>query len=234
MGGQLSIEDLKEKPYPKTDASLYYFKGRGMADQIRWMLAYTGVSFAGRVIDKRARFLKLAEVQLPFGQLPLLQIDGLELAQSQTIIRYLAKRAGLQGATPKDEVVCDMIAETVRDLITLVAGTPFARRRGAEELEKHMKLLKEKWQARASRLEIGIKANGGQFLVGKSATYADVLVAHCLTWYVEEVRILPPLPPTLSKPLLLTCSLSHLTTNYHIKVRRGHCGEDATPRVTPE
>jgi len=213
MGGQLSIEDLKEKPYPKTDASLYYFKGRGLADQARWMLAYTGVSFAGRVIDKRARFLKLAEVQLPFGQLPLLQIDGLELAQSQTIIRYLAKRAGLQGATPKDEVVCDMIAETVRDLITLVAGTPFARRRGPEELEKHMKLLKEKWQARASRLEIGIKANGGQFLVGKTVTYADVLVAHCLTWYVEEVRTrttfpLQPLFPPNSLKTTPTYSFS--------------------------
>ena len=188
MGGALSSEELKEKPYPKTDATLYYFKGRGLADQIRWMLAYTGESFAGRVVDKRARFQRLAEVQLPFGQLPLLQIDGIELVQSQTIIRYLAKRANLMGATPKEEVICDMIAETVRDLIGLVAGTPFARRRSPADLEKHIKLLKEKWQARGARLEHGLKANGGTFLVGKSVSYADILVAHCLTWFVEEVR----------------------------------------------
>jgi glutathione S-transferase len=188
MGGALSAEDLKEKPYPKTEATLYYFKGRGLADQARWLMAYTGVSFAGRVVDTRARFQRLAAAQLPFGQLPLLQIDGVELVQSQTIIRYLAKRANLMGASPKEEVYCDMIAETVRDLINLVAGTAFARRRGAADLEAHIRTLREKWQARASRLELGIKANGGQFLVGKSVTYADVLVAHCLTWYVEEVR----------------------------------------------
>ena len=191
MGGSLSSEELKEKPYPKTDATLYYFRGRGLADQIRWIMAYSKVSFAGRVIDKRARFQRLAEVQLPFGQLPLLQIDGLELVQSQTIVRYLAKRANLMGTTPKEEVICDMIAETVRDLIGLVAGTPFARRRGAAQLDLHMIMLREKWNARASRLEFlleqQIKAKNGCVLVGKSVTYADVLVAHALTWYVEEV-----------------------------------------------
>lgn len=188
MGGSLSAEELKEKPYPKTDATLYYFKGRGLADQVRWMLAYTGVSFAGRVVDKRARFLKLADAQLPFGQLPLLQIDGVELVQSQAIIRYLAKRANLMGATAKEEVICDMIAETIRDLISLCAGAPFARRRSVAEGEKHIKLMKEKWLARAQRLEIGLRANGGVYLVGKSVTYADVLLAHVLTWFVEEVR----------------------------------------------
>lgn len=150
-------------------------------------MAYTGVSFAGRVVDKRTRFQRLADVQLPFGQLPLLQIDGIELVQSQAIVRYLARRANLMGSTPKEEVICDMIAETVRDLISLVAGTPFARRRSGAELDKHIALLRDKWQARASRLEQGLKANGGVYLVGKSVTYADILVAHALTWYVEEV-----------------------------------------------
>jgi hypothetical protein len=44
--------------------------------QSRWMLAATNISFSQKVIDTRGRFLKLAERQLPFGQLPLLQIDG--------------------------------------------------------------------------------------------------------------------------------------------------------------
>jgi hypothetical protein len=45
-------------------------------DLSRWMLAATNISFSQKVIDTRGRFLKLAERQLPFGQLPLLQIDG--------------------------------------------------------------------------------------------------------------------------------------------------------------
>jgi hypothetical protein len=52
------------------------------------MLAATGVSFTQRVIDTREKFLKMVERQLPFGQLPLLQIDGIEIVQSQVQILY--------------------------------------------------------------------------------------------------------------------------------------------------
>lgn len=63
----------------------------------RWMLAATDVPFTQKVISQREQFTRMSEAQLPFGQLPLLQIDGLELVQSQAIIRYLARRAELQG-----------------------------------------------------------------------------------------------------------------------------------------
>lgn len=98
--------------------------------------------------------ISMSERQLPFGQLPLLQIDDLEIVQSQAAVRYLAKRGKLMGATPQEEVKCDMIAETVRDLIPLVAQLPFKRVRGnAEELEEHMKLLKDKWNYIGARFE---------------------------------------------------------------------------------
>lgn len=71
--------------------------GRGLADQIRWMLAASEISFTQRIVDSRKKFLKMKERQLPFGQLPLLQIDGLEIVQSQSIVRYLARRANLTG-----------------------------------------------------------------------------------------------------------------------------------------
>ena len=68
------------------------------------MLAATDVSFIQKVIGKkficrcfilfkvnvcqgtRERFLVLVERQLPFGQLPLLQIDDQEIVQSQVSI----------------------------------------------------------------------------------------------------------------------------------------------------
>ena len=42
----MSGEAGRELPYDKTDATLYYFKGRGLADQVRWMLAFSGVTYA--------------------------------------------------------------------------------------------------------------------------------------------------------------------------------------------
>ena len=52
--------------------------------------------------------------QLPFGQLPLLQIDGIEIVQTQAILRYLARRANLTGETQADEMKCEVLVETIR------------------------------------------------------------------------------------------------------------------------
>ena len=48
-------------------------------------------------------------------------------------------------------------------------------------------MMKEKWIGTSSKLEAVLARNGGEYFVGKAMTYPDVLVAHLLTWYVEEV-----------------------------------------------
>jgi glutathione S-transferase len=80
------------------------------------MLAAANISFIQKTVDSRQMFLKLSERQLPFGQLPLLQIDGYEIVQSQAMIRYIAKRKNLIGDNSEQELKCDMIAETIRGL----------------------------------------------------------------------------------------------------------------------
>ena len=117
MGQSSSYEATREKPNPKTQATLYYFAGRGLADQVRWLMAATNVTFDQKVVGERQKFLKMSERQLPFGQLPLLQIDGYEIVQSQAIVRYLARRAKICGENPGDEIKCDMIAETIRGIL---------------------------------------------------------------------------------------------------------------------
>lgn len=179
-------ERNKEKPNAKTQATLYYFSGRGLADQIRWLLAATNITFTHKAIDDRKLFLKMTERQLPFGQLPMLQIDGVELVQTQAIIRYLARRANIAGETPADEVKCDMMAETIRDLVNLITQAPFHRFGSSSGGEKYKMLLKDKWNFVGQRFEVILAGNGGQVLVGTKLTYVDILLAHILTWYVEE------------------------------------------------
>ena len=132
---------------------------------------------------------------------------------------------------------CDMIAETVRDLVTLAAQAPFKRfnpsvpvetpiienEASADkvkstnlEWEAHLQLMKDKWAFIASRFEAILQSNNTAlhnpnksgklvskpqdnttdasiksvddkvFMVGRSMTYADILVAHIMTWFVEE------------------------------------------------
>jgi hypothetical protein len=47
------------------------------------MLAATRISYTTQVITTSSRFKSMAKFQLPLGQLPLLQIDNLEIVQSQ-------------------------------------------------------------------------------------------------------------------------------------------------------
>lgn len=179
-------EKTREKPLEGVEATLYYFGGRGVADQIRWVLAAGNVSFGQKVVNTRELFLKMAERQLPFGQLPMLQIDGLELVQSQAIVRYIAKRCNLCGANARDEVKCDMIAGTIADAVGMALQAPFQRNHGPDKDAAHKQAMLAKWAKFGPRFEAVLAANGGKYLVGQSLTYADVLMVHCLTWYIEE------------------------------------------------
>lgn len=66
-------------------------------------------------------------------------------------------------------------------------SVPFTRKKSLEELESHIRLAKVKWQKLAARFEAIIRKNGGVYLVGESLSYADILVGHMTTWFVEEV-----------------------------------------------
>jgi glutathione S-transferase len=99
-------------PSGSDEAQLHYFRGRGRAEQSRWMLAATGTRFVNTCLAKKADFARLnADGALLFGQVPLLQIDGLNIVQSQAIVRYLAHKHGLCGASAAERALADQVAE---------------------------------------------------------------------------------------------------------------------------
>lgn len=55
---------------------------------------------------------------MPFGQVPVLEVDGKMLAQSHTIGRYLARKHGLAGKDEWEEAQADMYADCVSDLMS--------------------------------------------------------------------------------------------------------------------
>ena len=52
---------------------------------------------------------------MQFGQVPRLRIGGLELFQSQAILRFLARAHGLEGETEAARIRIDISAEAARD-----------------------------------------------------------------------------------------------------------------------
>lgn len=53
---------------------------------------------------------------MPYGMLPVLEIDGKPIAQSNAIARYLARKHGLAGENEWESMLCDALVDTVGDL----------------------------------------------------------------------------------------------------------------------
>jgi len=53
---------------------------------------------------------------MPFGKVPILEIDDKILNQSVAISRYLAKKAGLAGSDEWESLLIDIAVDNVNDL----------------------------------------------------------------------------------------------------------------------
>lgn len=54
---------------------------------------------------------------MPFGQVPVLEVDGQMLAQSHSIARYLARQNGLAGKSDWEQALTDMFVDYVKDMM---------------------------------------------------------------------------------------------------------------------
>ncbi len=162
-------------------AKLHYFNGRGRAETTRWMLAANQIEFENVSIATPENFdaLKKSE-KLPFNQLPLLEIDGLNLSQSAAMVGYLARRGGFYGDDAIEAVKCDMIAGAVADFNT--PAMQFVFQPDPETAKQGLLASIEKFGPRFAKI---LHENGGEFMVGTRRSLADVVLAESLTSYLE-------------------------------------------------
>jgi glutathione S-transferase len=164
-------------------AKLHYFKGRGRAETTRWMLAVNEIEFENVSLSNPADFENLKSAQkLLFNQLPLLEIDGLNLSQSAAMIGYLARRGGLYGDGAVEAVWCDMIAGATADFNT--PAMQFAFQPDPEVAKQGLHASIVKFCPHFARI---LERNGGEFLVGARRSLADVVLAESLTSYLEII-----------------------------------------------
>ncbi len=52
---------------------------------------------------------------MPFGVLPVLEVDGEVISESIAICRYIAKTVGLYGETPLEQAQIDMVVDNIND-----------------------------------------------------------------------------------------------------------------------
>lgn len=169
---------------------LNYFAVRGRGEMIRLLLVDAGQEF----IDNRIEFADwpALKAQAPFAQLPYLEVhqdDGkvINLAQSVTILRFLARRLGYTGGSSDlEQAITDQYADLTTDLVTELTKVHFEKDE-AKKAELATKLANETLPAQLALFEKRLGENKG-FLSGNSLSYADFYLFTTLEWLDEEKR----------------------------------------------
>ena len=158
---------------PKNIA-IHYFPIQGPAETARLALVLGGIAFED-VRHKRPAMIEMRDSgELPYGQLPIMYVDGKKLSQSVAIGQWCAKQAGL---VPKDDFeaatvdsIVQFILQDVRERVIRpsMSDELDAAKKAAMRKECHEKLLPAKF----AMLEKQVGDKG--FLVGDKVTMADL------------------------------------------------------------
>ncbi|KHJ81993.1 glutathione S-transferase protein [Oesophagostomum dentatum] len=129
---------------------------------------------------------------MPFGQMPILEVDGKQLAQSLAIVRFLARKFGFAGKTPFEEALVDSIADQFKDFTNEIR--PMARVALGFEEGDLAKLTKEVFLPARDKffgyITKFLKANKSGYLVGDSLTFADLYLAEASSEFAKKIPTL--------------------------------------------
>jgi len=161
-----------------------YFDARGLAEPARQLFSYAKVPFEDvRIPIDQAPLSdeKKGELGLPWGSVPLLEIDGKKFGQSVSFTRYLAKEFKLAGKDGFEEYKADEYVEGIRDfmqkwipLFTLLRQNPTDETKKAELMKNLVEVESPKDLGRFNKI---LEQSSSGWLIGQSLTYADIYVA---------------------------------------------------------
>jgi glutathione S-transferase len=156
---------------PQLKLSYFDFHG-GRAEPARLALAIGGIAFD----DHRFAFPEFAEVRktTPFGQVPVLHVDGIQVTQCDSILRYVGKLAGLYPADPMQALFCDEVMFVVEDASIKIG--PTFRMTGEEQKAARLALVNGSIPQYLGWLEQQLKAHGGEYFADQRLTVADLKV----------------------------------------------------------
>jgi glutathione S-transferase len=116
----------------------------------------------------------------PFGQLPVLCFDGVEIAQSMAVARFLGKEFGLAGATNVENALMDAIVDAISDATEKQYTAYLFEKDETKKVELQKKFNEEVLPGLLKNLEKGVT---GEHLVGGKVSWADIVLYH----FVKEL-----------------------------------------------
>jgi glutathione S-transferase len=156
---------------PQLKITYFDFHG-GRGEPVRLALAIGGIAFD----DHRFTYPEFAEVRknTPFGQVPVLEVDGAQITQCDSILRYAGKLAGLYPNDAYQALLCDEVMYVVEEAGVKLG--PTFRMTGEEQKAARLALVNGSMPVYLAWLEKKLLANGGNYFADNRLTVADLKV----------------------------------------------------------
>jgi glutathione S-transferase len=110
----------------------------------------------------------------PFGQVPVLHVDGVQVTQCDSINRYVGKLANLYPTDPLQALYCDEVMYVVEE--ASVKMGPTFRMTGEEQKAARLALVNGSMPQYLGWLQSQLKAHGGEYFADNRLTVADLKV----------------------------------------------------------
>jgi len=161
----------------------YFDIDAARGETARLALHIGGIAFE----DRRIAFKEWPNFKdkMPFLAMPVLEVDGRIVTQSNSINRYIGKLTGLY---PKDDwqaLLCDEAMDVIEDITMRIGATirlePEQKKKAREELAAgHITRYLQ-------QLQIRLNAAGGEYFADKRLTVADLKVFLWVRWLKSGV-----------------------------------------------
>uniref|UniRef100_A0A1I7YRG4 glutathione transferase n=1 Tax=Steinernema glaseri TaxID=37863 RepID=A0A1I7YRG4_9BILA len=165
---------------------LTYFDVRALGETARLLFTYAGVPFE----DVRVTMEQWPELKakMPWGQLPVLEVDGHTIPQSFAIYRYLANEFGLAGKDALEKAEVDAIADAFKDFYASIGPDYIYIWAGFKEGNAetaHKDVFLPAVEKFLPVFESILQKSGSGFFVKSGLTWVDFFVANNLVTMVN-------------------------------------------------
>lgn len=162
---------------PKLKLIYFDFDG-GRGEVARLAMHIGGVPFE----DHRVDFPTWKEMrdQMPFKQVPVVEVDGKLVTQCNAINRYVGKLGGLYPRDDRDALACDEVMDAVEDIAGKMANT--IPMQGDAQKAAREALATGPLPLYLGAINKMLQDAGGEYFVGGALSVADIKVALWIRW----------------------------------------------------
>lgn len=157
----------------------YFDSNGGRAEPVRIALHAAGIDFE----DHRISHQEFGEKKntYPLNAVPVLEIDGMTITQSNAMCRYVGKQAGLYPTDPIQALYCDEVMGTIEDLTNRVVAT-FGYE--GEALKAARETFTDTWlTVYLKGLDAQLQRSGGEYFADQKLSIADLKSMVGVSWF---------------------------------------------------